>query len=101
MSPRVNQQRVNKEQIPLCKYAKTITPDITVYNDAKIPDRVDLRVFQPQDGMICNFKEISKDPELKIGSIKILVCICMYNEGSGAIQQTLEGIYDNLKYLEG
>lgn len=24
----------------------------------------------------------------------------MYNEGSGAIQQTLEGIYDNLKYLE-
>ena len=24
----------------------------------------------------------------------------MYNEGGGALQQTLEGIYDNLTYLE-
>jgi hypothetical protein len=50
--------------------------------------------------MIFNFKEITRDPSVKIGGIKILICICMYNEGAGAIQQTLEGIYDNLKYLE-
>ena len=56
MSPRVNQQRVNREQIPLCRYTKTIVSDISVYNDTKVPDRMDLKPFQLEDGMIYNFK---------------------------------------------
>ena len=28
--------------------------------------------------------------------IKVLICICMYNESRHAIQTTLEGIYSNL-----
>lgn len=32
--------------------------------------------------------------------IKVLICVCMYNEGLGAINLTLSGIYDNLKNLE-
>lgn len=28
--------------------------------------------------------------------IKVLVCVCMYNESKNAIEQTLGGIYSNL-----
>lgn len=31
--------------------------------------------------------------------MKILVCVCMYNESKHAINLTLKGIYDNLKHL--
>ena len=42
---------------------------------------------------------MSKD-KLGIGSIKILICVCMYNESKNAINLTLNGIYDNLPNLE-
>lgn len=32
--------------------------------------------------------------------VKVLVCICMYNESKNAIQTTLEGIYSNLGPLK-
>ena len=31
--------------------------------------------------------------------LKLLICVCMYNEGRQAIQMTLEGIYRNLPKL--
>ena len=35
-----------------------------------------------------------------MGSIKILICICMYNESKHAINLTLNGIYENLEIFE-
>jgi chitin synthase len=32
--------------------------------------------------------------------IKVLACVCMYNESKNAINLTLNGIYDNLDNLE-
>ncbi len=32
--------------------------------------------------------------------IKILICVCMYNESKNAINLTLNGIYNNLEHLE-
>lgn len=41
-----------------------------------------------------------EQPPLKI---KVLACVCMYNESKNAINLTLGGIYDNLDnlYLQG
>lgn len=36
----------------------------------------------------------------KIGRMKILICVCMYNESKHAINLTLNGIYKNLKHLK-
>jgi hypothetical protein len=41
-----------------------------------------------------------RDQRVKPLGIKILICICMYNESKNAINLTLEGIYNNLKHLE-
>ena len=41
-------------------------------------------------------EELSRRP---LG-IKVLICVCMYNEGQTAINLTLNGIYDNLSHLE-
>lgn len=32
--------------------------------------------------------------------IKVLACVCMYNESKNAINLTLNGIYENLENLE-
>lgn len=31
--------------------------------------------------------------------IKMLICVCMYNESKNAINLTLTGIYNNLEHL--
>ena len=49
--------------------------------------------------MIYSFKE-TELREGGMGRIKILICICMYNEGGNAINLTLTGIYNNLRALE-
>ncbi len=36
----------------------------------------------------------------RIGNFKILICVCMYNEGGSAINLTLNGIYNNLKLFD-
>ena len=38
--------------------------------------------------------------ENETGNIKILVCVCMYNESKNAINLTLNGIYRNLASLK-
>jgi hypothetical protein len=43
--------------------------------------------------------EDSKDKPHYYGP-KILIVVCMYNEGIGAINLTLKGIYKNLKALK-
>jgi hypothetical protein len=35
----------------------------------------------------------------EIGSIKILICVCMYNESKHAINLTLNGIYQNIRHM--
>ena len=37
-----------------------------------------------------------KDASYYFKGLKVLVCICMYNESRHAIETTLEGIYTNL-----
>ena len=41
---------------------------------------------------------MTKD-RLAIGSIKVLICVCMYNESKNAINLTLNGIYKNLPHM--
>ena len=41
----------------------------------------------------------SKEKEHYYGP-KVLIVVCMYNEGIGAINLTLKGIYKNLKALK-
>lgn len=43
------------------------------------------------------FDERYNNPRLKI---KILICVCMYNESKNAINITLNGIYNNLPELQ-
>lgn len=37
--------------------------------------------------------------EPEINRIKVLICVCMYNESKNAINLTLNGIYENLPNL--
>lgn len=79
MSPRVNQQKVNTERNPLCKYTKTISTEVTSFNDSKIPARNNLKPFKSRDGLIYDFRNICKQRQPYVGNIKILICVCMYN----------------------
>jgi hypothetical protein len=38
-------------------------------------------------------------PNEKALGIKMLICVCMYNESKNAINLTLTGIYNNLEHL--
>lgn len=40
------------------------------------------------------------DHQVQLGRMKILICVCMYNESKHAINLTLNGIYNNLAHLE-
>lgn len=92
-------QRVNNAKVPLLKYRDTIT-----INNASnrfygnIVESKYLRKIEAKDGMIHSFKKMSKD-RFNIGSIKILICVCMYNESKNAINLTLNGIYKNLPHM--
>jgi hypothetical protein len=46
-----------------------------------------------------NMKQRDSPLGTKPLGIKILICICMYNESKNAINLTLSGIYDNLEHL--
>lgn len=46
--------------------------------------------------MIWSMKQIKN----QVGrGIKILICVCMYNESKHAINLTLNGIYKNLQHM--
>ena len=83
---------------------------MSIYHDQKNPSFSELRRIAEPDGLIHQFslmnerpKRDEKEPNLpaeKPLGVKILICICMYNESKNAINLTLGGIYDNLVHLE-
>ncbi len=103
-SPRVFQQRIDHKSIPMCAYTGPVEANnISKIFDQPCPDSNYLRELNIRDGMIYQFKQMTKYDRTSHREpikIKVLICVCMYNEGLGAINLTLSGIYDNLKNLE-
>jgi hypothetical protein len=105
-SPRVFQQKIDHTSRPLCIYTGSIEANnVTKYHDQRPPEVAYLRKIDQADGLIYQFSQMNarpKDPQLgnKPLGIKILICVCMYNESKNAINLTLSGIYNNLEYLE-
>lgn len=105
-SPRVYQQKIDHKSIPMCAYKRAVeATNIAKIFDQQCPDSGDLRELTMKDGLIYQFKQMNKRDENCEKSrtplkIKVLACVCMYNENKNAIQLTLSGIYDNLKNLE-
>ena len=102
-SPRVYQQRIRADRISLTKFKERIYASNckTSFEDDLVPTQF-LSKFSEGDGMIYNMRDIrSKENNANpVGAIKILVCVCMYNESRHAINLTLEGIYKNLPHFE-
>lgn len=104
-SPRVSQQKIDHKSIPLCVYTGPIEANnVSKYYDQKVPEVAFLRKIDKADGLIHQFKLMNERPknypEEKPLGIKVLICVCMYNESKNAINLTLSGIYDNLELLE-
>ncbi len=98
-SSRVANQRVNNSKIPLLKYREPIRiNDASKSFDAEIVDTNLLRKFETKDGLIHSIKMMKKELP-KVGNIKVLICVCMYNESKDAINLTLNGIYKNLTHM--
>ena len=85
---------------------KVESNNVTKLFDQPTPNRSLLREFDLTDGLIYQLAEMnnfhSKNPNSsgKRLKIKVLICVCMYNEGQTAINLTLNGIYENLPELE-
>ena len=88
----------------MCAYTRPVeASNISKIFDQQCPDSNDLRELNLKDGLIYQFKTMNKrEPQSRSEplKIKLLMCVCMYNENKNAIQLTLSGIYDNLKNLE-
>jgi hypothetical protein len=104
-SPRVFQQKIDHRSIPMCKYKRPVeASNIKKIADQMSPDASDLTSLTLADGLIYKFNQMNK-PQMVDGMeqpplrIKVLCCVCMYNESKNAINLTLNGIYDNLENL--
>lgn len=101
-SPRVFQQKIDHRSIPMCKYKRPVeASNIKKIADQQSPDASDLCALTLGDGLIYKFNQMNKpqmmdDMEQPPLKIKMLCCVCMYNESKNAINLTLNGIYDNL-----
>ncbi len=99
-APRVFQQRIQNDRIPLLRYKEKIyANNCRKSYEQPIPEPSTLSKFKPSDGIIYNLRDI-KHKVNDIGPIKILICVCMYNESRNAINLTLNGIYENLPNFE-
>jgi hypothetical protein len=92
-SPRVFQQRIDHKSIPMCAYTGPVEANnISKIFDQSCPDSNYLRELALEDGLIYQFKDMTKRANIE-GSkgikIKVLICVCMYNEGRKAINLTL------------
>lgn len=90
----------------MCKYTKPIeASNIKKISDQQSPDSTDLTSLSLKDGLIYKFAQMNR-PQMIDGmeqaplKVKVLICVCMYNESKNAINLTLNGIYDNLENLE-
>jgi hypothetical protein len=78
----------------MCAYTRKIeSTNISKIFDQQCPESSDLRELNIKDGLIWQFKQMNKnernasnDPAPKI---KVLMCVCMYNESKNAINLTL------------
>jgi hypothetical protein len=89
----------------MCKYTRPIeATNISKIYDQQCPDTNDLKPLALPDGLIYMFSQMNKPQQLNGNTmpplkIKVLACVCMYNESKNAINLTLNGIYDNLENL--
>ncbi len=69
----------------------------TIFNSQK-PAPCDLRRFGIRDGLIYQFSQMGERSAAGTEPLrmKLLICVCMYNEDISAINTTLNGIYNNL-----
>jgi hypothetical protein len=83
----------------MCAYTRKIeSTNISKIFDQQCPDPSDLRELNIKDGLIWQFKQMNKNERIGNNNdpapkIKVLMCVCMYNESRNAINLTLEGIY--------
>ena len=125
-SPRVINQKVNNSNIPLLKYKQLITASNRSNSyEGDYVEKGHLRKINENDGLIFQIKDMKSQVENQMRennanhtgedinnevrapvterencNIKILVCVCMYNESKNAINLTLNGIYKNLPSLK-
>jgi hypothetical protein len=106
-APRVFKDRIDHRNLPMSVYMhKVESNNVTKLFDQPTPNRSLLREFDLADGLIYQLAEMNnfhtKNPNSsgKRLRIKVLICVCMYNEGQTAINLTLNGIYENLPELE-
>lgn len=99
-------QNIDHRNRSMMAYTETIEAGVNEnkkQQNKQEPEDKYLRDLTIEDGLIYQFKCLSrKDPgnNLPPLGVKVLICVCMYNEGRQAIQMTLEGIYRNLKELK-
>lgn len=60
-------------------------------------DRPDGLIYQLQQ--MKDFRPAGNSESRERLGIRVLICVCMYNESKNAINLTLSGIYDNLVHL--
>lgn len=106
-SPRVYKDRVDHKNLPMCAYGRKVeSTNVAALYDQPQPNRSDLREFTLADGLIYqfgamgSFSRSNHDTNNAPIKLKVLICVCMYNEGQTAINLTLNGIYENLPNLE-
>jgi hypothetical protein len=77
----------------MCAYTRAIeASNISKIFDQQCPDSNDLRELNLKDGLIYQLKQMNKrevNNRSEPLKIKLLVCVCMYNENKNAIQLTL------------
>ena len=86
---------------PLTKYKNRIFANNSqqiIQGDA--PDKTSIANFTPDDGLMHSLGEMYKLDGFKGQGIKVLICVCLYNESRIALETTLNGIYNNLPALE-
>lgn len=91
----------------MCAYSRKVeSTNVAALYDHPQPNRSDLREFNMSDGLIYQFGAMGNysrsNPEIghERLKLKVLICVCMYNEGQTAINLTLNGVYENLPNLE-
>lgn len=102
-SPRFYMDRVDYRSIPMCAYTGKIeATNIAKIHDKPTPPSTYLRELQMSDGLIYQMKRMSlwDETRQRPPKIKVIICVCMYNESKNAINLTLNGIYNNLPKLQ-
>lgn len=64
------------------------------------PDKTSIASFSKEDGLLYELGEMCKQEGFLGQGLKILICVCLYNESRKALETTLNGIYANLPALE-